>query len=144
MYCVQHGTAVSADEAVSENQLVLDLCNEGIQLDVDDAETCARLYHNRGIAKYCLGHLMGALFDCCMSVKTCPQAWQPYSLRGLLYEEIGEYKLAVKVGHPLNAYTFVGSVVQVVLLLLHVLHIAAAVTCYGEYIVDEWVWKTCL
>ena len=46
MYCLQNGTAVSPDEAVSEYQLVVDLCNKGIQLDVDDAETCARLYHN--------------------------------------------------------------------------------------------------
>ena len=78
---------------------------------------------------------MAALFDCCMSAKTCPQAWQPYSLRGLLYEKIGEYKMAVKVRHPLDFYAFVASVVHDVLLLLHVLHIAAADKCYGQYIV---------
>ena len=47
---------------------------------------------------------MAALFDCCMSVKTCPQAWQPYRLRDGVYEEIGESKLGVKVGHPLDSY----------------------------------------
>lgn len=136
MCFLQRGKAVSPHDTY---ELVLDLYNEGIQLDVEDAETRAKLYHNRGIARLHLGHLMAALFDCFMSVETCPEAWQPYHLRARVYERIGEYTLAVQVGHPVASY-----------ILLHIFCFCCCISCtlpaacFGQCVRDDWVSKMCL
>ena len=73
------------------------LCNEGLQLNLDDDSANYRLYNNQAASHQRSGQYIPISADFSMASRLCPSSWLPVHNRCAVYKDIGATQAAPQV-----------------------------------------------